>query len=765
MGRLPFITVLLIVWSSLDLFSQCNADANATADPSLVCGPSGSTTLIGSAIGGNIQNSFWSPTLGLTDPNASVTQVQVNFPTTYTYTVRSLTNNNLVVNGDFESGNSGFSSSLIYQTVGPGLLTGGTYTITTSPSLISSSLPPCTDHTTGSGNMLIANAANSPNRQAWCQTINVNPNSDYLFEMWIGTAASFVPADLIVTVNGQQIGSGVSTGSTNCIWNQFSAEWINPGAGVAVVCVQNTNGSSLGPFFALDDISFTEICKDTAQVHVDVLTLTATAAPPPPLTCTNPTASLDGSNSTSGPNIRYEWTSQNGNFTSDPNQPIVDIDRPGNYILKVIYDDGNGGYCEKETMVPVLGDPSSPEANVSIPDTLNCGNPFVILDGSNSSQGNQFSYSWTTTNGNIVNGANTTNPTVNRSGNYTFIVNNIIQNCADTLLVEVLGDTTAPIAEIRIPDTLDCQNTQVTLSSVNQAVEYIWISPDSFPILDSLSRNATVSNSGTYFLVVVDATGLCTDTASVIVYSNQNPPEIILQPSPVLNCVDTVVYIDANASDQGLNIQYFWTDSTGQFIQDTNLLLAVDSPGVYYLTLMDTSNFCSSYDSARVFEIYSDPMVDAGQGQTYFCSTDSLMLSGQILNNTPDLILFWNTFNGNISSGDSSLTPFVNLPGTYFLTGFDTLTKCSFTDSVVILADNNVPEIMIAPVDTLSCNTSTVTIDASASNFPANAIIQWSTTNGNILIPANQEQIDVNAAGIYQIILKTLQLVVQIVRA
>jgi gliding motility-associated-like protein len=754
MGRLPFILALLMLWSTLDLHSQCNADANATADPALVCGPSGQTTLIGSAIGGNIQNSFWSPGVGLTNPNASVTQAQVNFPITYTYTVRSLTTNNLVVNGDFEAGNTGFSSSLIYQPVGPGLLNDGTYTVTTSPTLISSGLPPCVDHTTGSGNMLIANTSNSPNRQAWCQTINVNPNSDYIFEMWVGTAASFVPADLIVTVNGQQIGSGLSTGSTNCIWSQYSAEWLNPGVGVAVVCVQNTNATVFGPFFALDDISFTEICKDTAQVHLDVLTLNASASPPTQLSCTNPNATLDGSASSSGPNISYQWSTQNGNITGDPNQVTIDIDRPGSYILKVIYDDGNGGYCEKETTVFVVGDPSTPEAIVSPPDTISCGNPTILLDGSNSSQGNQFSYSWTTSNGNIVNGGNTTNPTINKSGEYTFIVNNVLQNCADTLLVEVLGDTTAPVAEIRIPDTLDCQNTSVVLSSVNSAVEYIWISPDSFPIMDSLSRNATVFNPGRYFLIVVDATGLCTDTASIDVFANQNPPNIILQPIPVLNCADSVVFVDASASDQGLNIQYFWTDSTGQFIQDTSLLLAVDSPGVYYLTLMDTTNFCSSYDSASVFEIFSDPIVDAGVGQTYFCSTDSLMLSGQIINSTSDLIIFWNSSNGNLSSGDSSLNPFVNLPGTYYLTGYDTLTKCSFTDSVVILADNNVPAIMIAPVDTLTCSNNVVTIDASGSNFPANSIIQWSSTNGNIISPSNQEQVDVDAAGIYQIILE-----------
>lgn len=754
MVRYIFLITGLLLVLSQKAESQCNADASAEADPAIICGTSGTTTLIGSSVGGNVLDGSWSPAVGLTNPDASVTQAQISFPITYTYTVRSLTNNNVVVNGDFEGGNTGFSSTFIYQTPGPGLLGNGTYTLATTPAVISGNFPPCVDHTSGTGNMLIANGTGAANRQVWCQAIPVNPTSDYIFSVWVGTAASFAPATLTVTVNGQPIGPNFSSSSTNCQWTNFTAEWINPGVSVALVCITNVNSAPIGPFFALDDITFTEICKDTAQVSLDLLNLNALAVPPAPLTCNNTTGFVDGTGSSSGPDISYEWSTQNGNILSGANTIRAEVNQPGRYTLTVIYDDGNGVRCEKEVEVSVIGDPERPEAIIDTPDTLNCSNPLIELDATGSSSGNVFDYQWSTTDGNIVNGGSSLEPTVNRSGTYQLIVRNIIQDCADTSLVQVLGDTTAPVAAISIPDTLTCDNPAVDLFSVNQAVEYIWISPDSFPVVDSLSRRASVTRPGEYQLIVIDASGLCSDTATVRVFANQTAPNIVIEPASRLNCVDTITVVDASQSDTAISITYFWTDIGGELIQDTSLMLVVDSPGFYFLTLIDTLNGCTAFDSMEVEEVISNPEVDAGTGQTFFCSTDSLILNGQVINNTPDLIVQWVTQDGNISSAPNLLNPTITLPGTYYLLGLDTFTSCSFIDSVIIDADTNVPDVNFSTPDMLTCSITSVTIDASSSNPPPNAILQWSTQDGNIISPADQITIDVDQPGNYQLVIE-----------
>jgi hypothetical protein len=126
------------------------------------------------------QNGSNSSTYTVTGPDTVILNVSNSTP-------------NLVVNGDFEAGNSGFTSAYIYGTGGAwGLLSSpGQYAIATSPNLTHTNFSNCPDHTpTGVGNMLVANGSSTPNTAVWCQTVNVSPNTDFIFSAWIGNALS-----------------------------------------------------------------------------------------------------------------------------------------------------------------------------------------------------------------------------------------------------------------------------------------------------------------------------------------------------------------------------------------------------------------------------------------------------------------------------------------------------------------------------------------------------------------------------------------------
>ena len=88
----------------------------------------------------------------------------------------------LLVNGDFELGNTGFSTDYIYS---PGDVTPeGTYTVDTNPLANHPLFSPCGDHTTGTGNMMIVNGSVQPNRIVWSETVTVLPNRTYDFSGW-----------------------------------------------------------------------------------------------------------------------------------------------------------------------------------------------------------------------------------------------------------------------------------------------------------------------------------------------------------------------------------------------------------------------------------------------------------------------------------------------------------------------------------------------------------------------------------------------------
>ncbi len=97
--------------------------------------------------------------------------------TTYVYTSKQLANN-LVVNGDFENGNAGFSSGYPFSASG---LPQGVYTVGTNPSAWNGAMNSCRDHSSGAGNMLLVNGSAQGNTIIWEQSVAVTPNINYSF--------------------------------------------------------------------------------------------------------------------------------------------------------------------------------------------------------------------------------------------------------------------------------------------------------------------------------------------------------------------------------------------------------------------------------------------------------------------------------------------------------------------------------------------------------------------------------------------------------
>ncbi len=85
---------------------------------------------------------------------------------------------NLIYNGDFELGNTGFNTDYNYVTSGTIIDTTGRYSITTDPCLLHPFMADFHDHTSGSGNMLVANGSQVANAAIWIQTVSVLPNTN-----------------------------------------------------------------------------------------------------------------------------------------------------------------------------------------------------------------------------------------------------------------------------------------------------------------------------------------------------------------------------------------------------------------------------------------------------------------------------------------------------------------------------------------------------------------------------------------------------------
>jgi hypothetical protein len=85
----------------------------------------------------------------------------------------------LVVNGDFESGLTGFSTG--YNREAPQILSAQAYNLLTDPGPANPFAVSYGDHTSGSGLMMAVNGATIPNVVVWQQTVTATPNTNYDF--------------------------------------------------------------------------------------------------------------------------------------------------------------------------------------------------------------------------------------------------------------------------------------------------------------------------------------------------------------------------------------------------------------------------------------------------------------------------------------------------------------------------------------------------------------------------------------------------------
>ncbi|MBU6343203.1 MAG: PKD domain-containing protein, partial [Bacteroidetes bacterium] len=332
--------LLLTFGLSHSLAAQCPITVDAGEDIYL-CTPPTPTQLDGS-ISGDYLSFSWTPTAGLSGINTLTPTVNVTTNMTYVLTGNAANlNNNLIVNGDFGGGNYGFSSDYVYS---PGdLVPEGYYDVIDNPQLDHPGFAPCEDHT-GGGNMMAVNGAGSPNQDVWCQTVAVTPNTQYVFSAWVTTLVASSPAILQFSINGMTIGSVFNAPSTLCTWQNFFTTWNSGANTTADICIVNQNTVLGGNDFALDDLLFAPICKVTDTVKVFSINVKAVATAIYTIPCEGINITLDGTGSSTGPDITYQWDTGDGNIVSGANTLHPVVNQPGQYTLTVTFEK-NGFIC------------------------------------------------------------------------------------------------------------------------------------------------------------------------------------------------------------------------------------------------------------------------------------------------------------------------------------------------------------------------------------------------------------------------------------
>jgi len=505
------------------------------------------------------------------------------------------------------------------------------------------------------------------------------------------------------------------------------------------------------------DLSITDNngCQQTEELFIDnIPPPTAYAGEHSSIDCANLLVTLDGTGSAIGNSIDYFWTTPDGNIVSGETTLSPVVDAIGEYELAVFDNHTN---CISYSITYVLGDITAPLADAGAPGMLNCSNTTTTLDGSSSSSGSEFSYLWTTSDGNIVSGATTINPVVDNNGTYTLTVSNSTNGCSSTASTMVTSDNTPPVSNVASNAALDCNTTQLVLDGSNSSsgsnITYLWTTSDGNIVSGANSNMATVDATGTYSLLVSNSANGCTATSNAVVVQDADPPTTAISTPGSLDCVTNLQTLDGSGSSSGSFITYQWTTPDGNIVSGANTNMAtVDQAGTYVLTVMNSDNGCSSNSSVVVNQNISATVSDAGTADDLTCTTNSLTLDGSGSSNGSEFNYLWTTSDGNIVSGGTTTTPTINETGTYNLLVTNTNNGCTSTSSIVITENTTEPMATVSSPGTFSCAVSVITLDGTGSSSGSDMNHLWTTGDGNIVSGATSTTPTIDQPGTYTLL-------------
>jgi gliding motility-associated-like protein len=514
-------------------------------------------------------NFCWSPVTYLDNPLSPnpVTSAPQNI--TYYFTAQ-VTGTNIINNGNFDNGNTGFTSEYSYANPN---VTEGQYFVGKTPQAWNASMSACGDHTTGNGNMMLVNGSPAANINVWKQTVTVTPNTNYAFSTWIEALFAPNPAQLNFSINGIDIGYLITASLPTCTWTQFFTTWNSGNNTSATISIVNKNTFIQGNDFALDDISFAPVLVKRDSVKISVNT--------PFIESTNDTAVCSGSKiqlQTSGANT-YSWTPSTGLSNSAIPNPVATVSNSIAYIVNGV---NNFGCIAKDTVnLTALSLPVIIKSN----DTVICNNTSVQIFASG---GNMYSWSPAVT----LSNSHIPNPIASPSSTTKYFVtvtgNNLCSN-TDSVSVKI---NPPPVFSVS-PNSVVCSQSS-TLLQASGGDTYIWSPADGLNNPNISNPMSTPGASITYTVIIHENTCNETGTLSTNI-TVLSLPDINATSSNDLTCSLGSSQLNATGATS-----YTWSPSTG--LNNNNIANPVATPSnttLYKVTGRDI-NGCSNSDTVIV---------------------------------------------------------------------------------------------------------------------------------------------------------------------
>lgn len=487
--------------------------------------------------------------------------------------------------------------------------------------------------------------------------------------------------------------------------------------------------------YCLEVINTATGCVSTDCVEIDADGVPPTVIVPEQLefTCDDETLTITAEVQPANPAYIIEWTKLegSGNIIPPANQLTIQVDGPGIFQISVV-DPANG--CQGVNEVVVEDNRELPEVNAGPDKFITCVDGTVLLEGSGAN-GPDFQIEWM----NIVGGElpdpnNTLSVEVSTPGTYVLTILNTANNCSNSDTVEVADDRVFPDIPPIEADLITCTEPCVTLdaSGVNPStnITVTWNGLDGGVPNPANALITEVCSVGDYELIIVDNANGCESRDTIRVDGDTSIPQVMIAEPEAFSCAADFVTLDASATGTASNFTSItWSTTDGGSITPPSgeLVIQVDAPGTYVLTVVDQSG-CEGSGGVTVVAANDAPVADAGEDFTIGCG-ETANLDGTGSSQGAEITYQWTGLNTANPEPPNAIQPQISTAGTFQLVVTNTTNLCTDTATVTITFDVPFDPAQIEG-DFLSTCTDEAVLTA---NLPDGTTGMWSTSSGAVI--------------------------------
>lgn len=264
-----------------------------------------------------------------------------------------------------------------------------------------------------------------------------------------------------------------------------------------------------------------EAAPDTVQVEDLSYEPAIVFNEPDTLDCSTPTVTIDGTGSTNGAHITYQWLGPNNNPISGANSIALTIDEAGSYTLQLV-DTLTG--CQAEEMQMVSSNYNFPTVSIDPPASFTCQVSTVNLTATASAPSGMLGLQWLDEDQNPISGATTLNLDVQSAEWYYLTATDLQSGCQRIDSVEVLENTDLPVADAGDDQEIDCTDNSTLLdgSASSQGGEFSFEWSNSEGPLEFSTLNPEVQQAGIYYLTISNVLTGCQNIDSVLVTPDED---------------------------------------------------------------------------------------------------------------------------------------------------------------------------------------------------------------------------------------------------